>query len=184
LAASWVGQGRVAHNIAAQGVHGGNHEPLHDGAERILHEAKFARRVGCPVLCMRTNQPNQRPPHNNQYARQVLRGVAPSPSPAWWESHFACSRGPRVHAITTAVFRHESQRCDDNAPPFDRSAKRNAEPIGLAVSPASATIMKVAARHEAESKIDNPLSGSCWGGHRPRPGPVPEMFSAALRWAK
>jgi hypothetical protein len=34
------------------------------------------------------------------------------------------------------------------------------------------------------SKIDNPLSGSCWRGRWPRSKPVPEILSAALRWAK
>ncbi len=34
------------------------------------------------------------------------------------------------------------------------------------------------------SKIDNPLSGSCWRGRWPRSEPVPEILSAALRWAK
>jgi hypothetical protein len=58
------------------------------------------------------------------------------------------------------------------------------EPIGLTVSPDRATIMKVAARHEGESKIDDPLSGSCWRGRWPRQASVPEVSSAALRWAK
>ena len=32
------------------------------------------------------------------------------------------------------------------------------------------------------SKIDNPLSGSCWRGRWPRSKSVPEILSAALRW--
>ena len=34
------------------------------------------------------------------------------------------------------------------------------------------------------SKIDNPLSGSCWRGRWPRSKSVPEILSTALRWAK
>jgi hypothetical protein len=35
--------------------------------------------------------------------------------------------------------------------------------------------------HDRGSKMDNPLSGSCWRGRWPRSEPVPEIPSAALR---
>jgi hypothetical protein len=101
---------------------------------------------------MKSNQFNQRPPHNNEYARKLHRGVALAPSFAWWDGYFACPRGPRAHTISVAVVRHRSQRRDDNAPQCDRNRETEREPIGLIVSPARATIMKVAARHEANSK--------------------------------
>ena len=51
-------------------------------------QKKFVRRIVCPVLYMRTNQPNQRPPNHNQYVRQPDRSVTFSPSFAWWGGHF------------------------------------------------------------------------------------------------
>jgi hypothetical protein len=178
-----VGQGGAAHNVPGQGVHGGNHEPLHDGAERVHHEGKFVRRIRCPVLCMRTNQPNQRPPNYNHLARQLDRSVAPSSSSAWWETHLSCSRGPRNHTSTTATLRHQSQCRDDNAPPFDQSAKTKRETVEPTVFLTRAVIMKVVARHEANSsKIGEQVSCS---RRRCRPSRwllVPEVPSAALRW--
>jgi hypothetical protein len=44
--------------------------------------------------------------------------------------------------------------------------------------------MKVAARHEADSKMDDPLSGSWRGCRWHRPEFVPEMHSGSLRWQK
>jgi hypothetical protein len=84
----------------------------------------------------------------------------------------------------TMVSRGQSLDGDHNALQCDRSRETKGEPVGLAVFPASATIMKVAARHEEQSKIDNPLCGSCWRGRWPRQGSVPEVSSVALRWAK
>jgi hypothetical protein len=184
LAASLVGQSGAENNIPAEGVHGYNHEPLHDEAEGIPHQGKRVSRIRSPVLYMRTNQANQRPPNQNQCARLPHRGLAFSPSFAWWEGHCSCSRGTRDCAITTAYLRRRFHDCADNAPQSDRSREEKREPIGLTVSPASAPIMKVAARHDGQSKIDNPLCGSFWRGRWPHQGPVPEVSSAALRWAK
>jgi hypothetical protein len=157
LGASLVRQGGRANNIPAQGVHGGNHEPLHDGAKRVHPEEKSVRRIRYPVLCMRTNQPNQRPPNHNHHATQLDRSVALPVAFAWWERHFAYSQGPRVRAITAAAFRHQSLRDADNAPQFDRRAKTMGEPIGLVVSPSRATIMKVIARHEGREQDRRPV---------------------------
>jgi hypothetical protein len=152
-----VRQGRGANNIPAQGVHGGNHEPLNDEAKRVHPEEEFACRIRYSVPCMRINQANQRPPNHNLHATQLYRSVALPVSFAWWEKHFLYSQGPRVRAITAVAFRHQSLGDADTARQSDRSARTKREPVGLTVSPASAPIMKVAARHEAESKIDNPL---------------------------
>ena len=177
-----VKQCRRANNIPAQGVHGGNHEPLHDGAKRVHPAGKFARRIRCPVPCMRTIQPNQRPLNPCNYWRQADRGVAGSASFARWGRHFVYPRIPRVCAITTAAFCHQCLCCVDNAGLCDRGAKSKREPVGLTVSPASATIMKVAARHEAQSKIDEQLHCSWWRCRWLRSGPVPELYSGSLRW--
>jgi hypothetical protein len=66
----------------------------------------------------------------------------------------------------------------------DRIPGKDREPVGLTVSSAGATIMKVVARHETESKMDDPLSGSWRGCRWHRPEFVPEMHSGSLRWQK
>jgi hypothetical protein len=184
LGVSLVRQCGRAHNIPAQGVHGGNHEPLHDGAKRVHPEEEFVRRIRYPVLFMRTNQPNQRPPNHNLHATQLDRGVSLPVLFAWWEKHFVYSRGPRVRAITAVAFRHRSVGDADTARQSDRSARTKLEPVRLTVSPASATIMKVVARHEGDSKMDDPLCGSwerCRWHHAQY---VPEVHSGSLRWQK
>ena len=157
-----VKQCRRANNIPAQGVHGGNHEPLHDGATRVLHEGKFVRSIRCPVLCMRTNQPNQRPPNHVRCSRQLYISLAFSPSFAWWERHCSCSRGTRAYAISTAYLRRRFHDYADNAPHSGRSRETEREPIGLTAFSISAAIMKVASRHEAESKIDVQYYWTWW----------------------
>ena len=179
-----VRQGGRANNIPAQGVHGGNHEPLHDGARRVHPEEKFVRRIRYPVLCMRTNQPNQRPPNHNHLATQLDRSVALPASFAWWERHFVYSQGPRVRSITVVAFRHQSF-CDvDNARQSDRSARTKRELKGLAVLLTRAPIMKVAARHEGQSKIGEQVSCSRRRCRRPHRVLVPEVLSGSLRWPK
>ena len=114
-------------------VHGGNHQPLHDGAKRVHPEEKSVRRIRYPVLCMRTNQPNQRPPNHNHHATQLDRSVALPLAFAWWERHFAYSQGPRVRAITAVAFRHQSLGDADTARQSHRSARTKRELKGLAV---------------------------------------------------
>jgi hypothetical protein len=179
-----VRQGGTLNNIPAQGVHGGNHEPLHDGAKRVHPEEKSVRRIRYPVLCMRTNQPNQRPPNHNLHATQLDRGVSLPVLFAWWEKHFVYSRGPRVRAITAVAFRHRSVGDADTARQSDRSARTKLEPVRLTVSPASATIMKVVARHEGDSKIGEQVSCSRRRCRGPRWVLVPEVLSGSLRWAR
>jgi len=77
-----------------------------------------------------------------------------SASFAWRERHSVSTGRSRGHAITSAAFRDQPLCCADIAPQSDRSAKTKREPVGLTISPPRATIMRVAARHEAESKID------------------------------
>jgi hypothetical protein len=184
LGASLVRQGGRANNIPAQGVHGGNHEPLHDGAKRVHPEEEFVRRIRYPILFMRTNQPNQRPPNHNLHATQLDRGVSLPVLFAWWEKHFVYSRGPRVRAITAVAFRHRSVGDADTARQSDRSARTKLEPVRLTVSPASATIMKVVARHEGDSKIGEQVSCSRRRCRGPRWVLVPEVLSGSLRWAR
>ena len=184
MAARWSDNAERANNTPAQGVHGGNHEPLHDGAERAHHEGKRARRVCCPVLCMRINQPNQRPPDHNHYAQQLDRSVALSASFACRERRLACSLGRRALAITSDAFRHQPLCCAGNASKSDRTTKTKREPVGPTVSPARAPIMKVAARHEAQSQMVKQVPCLKERCRWPRWRSVPEVSSGSLRWAR
>jgi hypothetical protein len=61
---------------------------------------------------------------------------------------------------------------------------RTASPEGSRSNAPSLGLDSCAEWRKSGSKIDNPLSGSCWRGRWPRSKPVPEILSAALRWAK
>jgi hypothetical protein len=61
LATPLVGQGGPPNIIPAQGVHGRNHEPLHDGAERIHQVGKSAQRFAPQFFaCEQTTRINGR----------------------------------------------------------------------------------------------------------------------------
>jgi len=71
------------------------------------------------------------------------------------------------------------------------SCRRQVEREGTTTSPEgsrsnipSLGLHSLTGLQKSGSKIDNPLSGSCWRGRWPRSNPVPEILSAALRWAK
>ena len=179
-----VSNAERANNTPAQGVHGGNHEPFMTERRGFIMKERALRQIRCPVLCMRINQPNQRPPNHNHYAQHLDRSVAFSAPFAWWERRLACSLGRRALAITSDAFRHQPLCCADNASKSDRSAKTKREPVRLTVSPARAPIMKVAARHEAQSKIGEQVSCSRRRCRWPHLVPVPEVLSGSLRWAK
>jgi len=85
-----------------------------------------------------------------------------SPVPA-----FSC--GSKV----TSSRGHESEREGRTASP--EGSRSNVPSLGL---------HSLTGLQKSGSKIDNPLSGSCWRGRWPRSAPVPEILSAALRWAK
>jgi len=69
--------------------------------------------------------------------------------------------------------------------PSRTAAKTGSDPNGLRAQEASGSPNTLTMRvHDSGSKMDNPLSGSCWRGRWPRSNPVPEILSAALRWAK
>jgi hypothetical protein len=62
--------------------------------------------------------------------------------------------------------------------------RRTASPEGSRSNVPSLGLHSFTGLQKSGSKIDNPLSGSCWRGPWPRSKPVPEILSAALRWAK
>ena len=87
--------------------------------------------------------------------RRTLLGIAvSSPSLTWWGSYSVTSLSQRSLDFTGASCPCPSRRSAINLSHPDRIPRKDREPVGLTVSPASATIMKVAARHEGQSKID------------------------------
>ena len=75
--------------------------------------------------------------------------------------------------------------CVITPPPSRAAGEKSSDPVGLRVQEAPGTPITLTMRvHDSGSKMDNPLSGSCWRGRWPRSKPVPEILSAALRWAK
>jgi hypothetical protein len=114
---------------------------------------------------------------------RALLGIAlHSPFLTWWGRYSITSISQQALDITGA-------RCPRRSLPYGmrpqhpvRTGKKDREPAGLAVSSESATIMKVAARHEADSKIDEQLHCSWRRCRWPRCGPIPEFYSGSLRW--
>jgi hypothetical protein len=87
--------------------------------------------------------------------RWALLGIAlRSPSFTWWGRYSVTSLGQQSLEIADARLPRRPRLFGINPFRPDRTRRKDGEPVGLAVSLASATIMKVAARHEAESKID------------------------------
>jgi hypothetical protein len=102
---------------------------------------------------MRTIQPNQPPPSGHQHVGQ-LHGIAPHlPSLTWWEAHPGFLQRQAPLDIASIGFPRCRHGYDIDLSSLNRAGENEGESVGLTVSPASATIMKVAARHEAESKI-------------------------------
>jgi len=162
-------------------VHGGDRAAVPTGtAPHELTAARSAARSLAPLSREASGAPTaaaRRP------GRTTLLGIAASsPSLAWWGSYSVTSLSQRSPAATGASCPCPSCRGAINLSHSDRISGKDREPVGLTVSPASATIMKVAARHEAESKIDEQLHCSWWRCRWPHWGRVPELYSGSLRW--
>ena len=122
---------------------------------------------------MRTHHPNQRPSIGDQHVGR-LHGSAPfSTSLPCWGRHSTCSLGHEAFRVATAGFPCRPRGCDVTTPPIRRTAKKGGEPVGPTDFLPRAPIMKVAARHEAESKIGR--TGVLFGAALPLapPGPCP-----------
>ena len=168
--------------VPARRVHGGDRAAVPTGpAPHELTAARSAARSPAPSSRRTWGAPTaaaRRP------ERRTLLGIAvPSPCLTWWGSYSVTSLRQKSPAITGASCPCPSRRGAMNLSHSDRIPGKDREPVGLTVSPASATIMKVAARHEANSKIDEQLHCSWRRRRRPRPGPVPEVLSGSLHWA-
>ena len=133
---------------------------------------------------MRTIQPNQLPPSGYRHEGQLHR-IAPYPSSlTWWEAHLVFLQRQAPLDIASIGSPRRRHGYDIDLSSLNRTGENEGESVGLTVSPASATIMKVAARHEADSQMVKQvpcLRERCrW--HRSMT--VPEVSSWALRWAR
>jgi len=122
--------------------------------------------------------------------RLFRRGTAGhSPSPTWWGRHMACPQRQRADGIANAGSHCLRHGCVIAASPRRaktealRRAHRAHSPIGLRSNHEPLMTLALGV-HDSRSKMDNPLSGSCWRCRWPRPGPVPEVSSWSLRWRK
>jgi hypothetical protein len=90
--------------------------------------------------------------------RRGLLGIAlHSPSLTWWGRYSVTSLSQRGLDITGACLPRRRRLSGICPPHTDRTGKKDGEPVGLTVLLTQAPIMKVAARHEAESKMDDHL---------------------------
>jgi hypothetical protein len=169
--------------VPARRVHGGDRAAVPTGpAPHELTAARSAARSPAPLSRGTSGAPTaaaRRP------ERRTLLGIAvPSPCLTWWGSYSLTSLRKKSAAITGAGCPCPSRRGAMNLSHSDRIPGKDREPVGLTVSPASATIMKVAVRHEGESKMVKQvpcLRGRCrWL----RSTSVPEVVSGSLRWAR
>jgi hypothetical protein len=169
--------------VPARRVHGGDRAAVPTGpAPHELTAPRSAVRSPAPSSRGTSGAPTaaaRRP------ERRTLPGIAvPSACLTWWASYSVTSLRPTSPAITGASCPCPSRRGAMNLSHSDRIPGKDREPVGLTVSPASATIMKVAARHEANSKIGEQVSCSRRRCRRPRWVLVPEVLSGSLRWPK
>jgi hypothetical protein len=162
-------------------VHGGDRAAVPTGAApRELTAARSAARSPAPLSRRTSGAPTaaaRRP------RRRALLEIAATPSClTWWGSYSVASMRQKSPSTTGATCPCPFRRGATNLSHPDRIPRKEREPVGLTVFPASATIMKVAARHEAESKIDEQLHCSWWRCRWLRRGPIPELYSGSLRW--
>jgi hypothetical protein len=167
--------------VPARRVHGGDRAAVPAGpAPHELTAARSAERSPAPLSRRTSGAPTaaaRRP------RRRALLEIAVPPSClTWWGSYSVTTLRQKPPAITGMSCPCPSRRGAMNLSHSDRIPGKDREPAGLTVSPASATIMEVAARHEADSKIDEQLHCSWRRCRWPRCGPVPEFYSGSLRW--
>jgi len=142
--------------VAARGVHGGDRAAIITGsAPDELTAPRSAARSPAPLSRGTSGAPTaaaRRP------ERRTLLGIAvSSPCLTWWGSYSVTSLRQKSPAITGASCPCPSRRGAMNLSHSDRIPGKDREPVGLTVFPARAAIMKVAARHEAQSKMDDHL---------------------------
>jgi hypothetical protein len=169
--------------VPARRVHGGDRAVVPTGpAPHELTAARSATRPPAPLSRGTSGAPTaaaRRP------ERRTLLGIAASsPSLTWWGGYSVTSLSQRSPAVTGASCPGPSCRGAMNLSHSDRIPGKDREPVGLTVSPASATIMKVAARHEADSKMVKQVPCLRERCRQPRSMTIPEVSSGSLRWAR
>jgi hypothetical protein len=142
--------------VPGRGVHDCCTAAVIAGPEQIgPNAARSSARSPAPSLRRTSGEPTaaERRPES-----RALLGIAlHSPSRTWWGRHSATSFSQRTLNFAAASCPRRSRLYGINPSHPDRTRRKDGEPVGLAVSPARATIMKVAARPEAESKMDDHL---------------------------
>jgi hypothetical protein len=139
--------------VPERGVHGGDRVAIISGsAPDELTAPRSAVRFPAPSSQRTWGAPTaaaRRP------ERRTLLGIAdPPPCLTWWGSYSVTSLRQKSPAVTGTSCPCPCRRGAMDLSHSDRIPGKDREPVGLTVSSAGATIMKVVARHETESKID------------------------------
>jgi hypothetical protein len=165
--------------VPGRGVHDCGTAAVIAGPVQIeLNSARSSVRSPAPSLRRTSGEPTAA---ERRLERGALLGIAlRSSSRTWWGMYSVTSLSQQTLEITGADPSRWSGLCGIYPQLPDRTGKKDGEPVGLTVSPASATIMMVAARHEAESKTGE----RCTCSRRRCRWPRLEVSSGSLRWAK
>ena len=191
-----AGQGGATNNMPGHGVHDATMNPFMTVPMRVHHEgmalkppipADDQNKVRTPDFLPSSLHANK-PPESTAADRRPTCGAAPRNRPILVLAYlvgeaFGLLTGtelsgrdcgfPCRRAVVTSLLRRPN-----------RTAKKDREPVGPTVSLASAPIMKVAARHEAESKMVKQVPCLRERCRWPRSRTVPEVSSGSLRWAR
>jgi hypothetical protein len=168
--------------VPARRVHGGDRAVVPGPAPHELAAARSAARSPAPLSRGTSGAPTAAARRPDR--RTFLGIAAPSPCLTWWGSYSVASLRQKSSAVTGTSCSCRSRRGAMNLSHSNQMPGKDREPVGLTVSPTRATIMKVGARHEAESKTGERCTCSRRRSRWPRSGPVPEVNSGSLRWAK
>ena len=161
--------------VLARRVHGGDRAAVPTGP--APHELTAARSAARPLTPLSRGTSGAPTAAARRPDRRTLLGIAASsPSLTCWGSYSVTALSQRSPAVTGASCPCPSRRSAMNLSHSDRMPGKDREPVGLTVSPARATIMKVAARHEPESKIDVQYYWTWWRCRWPRQWACPRAL--------
>ncbi len=146
--------------VPGKGVHDCRIAPPSLGPPHVELNAAFSSvRPPAPSMRRTFGEPTAA---ERRPGRRTLFGIAlRSPLLAWLGRYSVTSLSQRTFGITSARFTRLFRPSGICPMHPDPTGKNDGELIGLTVSPASTTIMKVAARHEVESKIDVQYYWTC-----------------------
>jgi hypothetical protein len=152
---------------------------VHDGRTASVSVALAP--MGGSTTPSATRPPSPLPPRTR--AEPTAAERRPASSRTWCKRHIGSSQRQGASGIASAGSNGQRRdRVIAVAPAQTRGMV--SEPTGFTIASPSAPITQAHKAEEAGSKMDDPLCGS-WGRCRwLRPGLVPEVPSASLRWAK